>query len=491
MTLVSAPARRVGRFASELMLLDSRGFCSLSDSSARAADKKKKKTAGSEVAASAAVHSNVFDTHGNDLLGLHMQTAQAGMKTQGADEEVSLLQLVSAQQQVAGNGQQVEGVAQQGLDSVERRDPKKEDEELLALRQLNAECDEETPAVSATSVAVSAAAQRHMDGHDKNAREGNDTGPKADDAHQELTPLQLASGQLAGGEQLAGGDEQQVRADTKQVRTDAKQVEGPDPHNDPKEEEEPLVLQQVADPERVVGDDDELAVARGISERHNDVDSGELKKTLLEGSGTEVLMQFMDDAQSELEMPPMNPDAQRSVVQQVGRQIDEQALVQAKDMDEVNEIMRQALRENALRAREEVILLLLRLTSSPQEMEAIGSLAERGDRAIQVIEYIAEYTAELDDLHALAAYDHRDLMHDIPVISTEAMEVRRYLSPLALHLGTFAPVLFQMIVNQLARTEQGGKVEEAAEGEQAETGPLQGAFLNVLNDMRLGRFLDG
>jgi hypothetical protein len=154
----------------------------------------------------------------------------------------------------------------------------------------------------------------------------------------------------------------------------------------------------------------------------------------------------------------------------------------------------EALRAEALEARDEVILRLQQMSGSPDQLQAVQSASSMGQASAQVVETLVSGMAE-QDLAALAAYDHDDLLTG-KILSPESWLETRGLSTQAQRLGAFAPALWQLVTDQL---EQAGVAfeEDGAQGATASATAsvdasgdprnLSGPLLRVANQLRAAR----
>ncbi|MCA9492179.1 MAG: hypothetical protein KC621_19740 [Myxococcales bacterium] len=106
-----------------------------------------------------------------------------------------------------------------------------------------------------------------------------------------------------------------------------------------------------------------------------------------------------------------------------------------------------ALRAEALEARDEIILRLQQMSGTPDQLQAVQGANSLGEASAKVIELLCAGMAE-QDLTALAAYDHDDLLTG-KILSPESHLETRGLSANARRLGAFAPALWELVSEQL------------------------------------------
>jgi hypothetical protein len=174
--------------------------------------------------------------------------------------------------------------------------------------------------------------------------------------------------------------------------------------------------------------------------------------------------------------------AERAVLDRVQEGLDRAEVIAAREQGKLDELVQEALRDHALDSRDEVIHLLQRLMTSPREIDVIAAVD-----AIQLVEYLAEMIAEPEDLYALAAYDHADITSRI-IVTDEAANMDRYLTPMARMMGGFAQILFQLVIDEFAvhpmpDTSQ-LEEREAMKSRREHTRPI---LFNILNFLRLVR----
>jgi hypothetical protein len=116
-----------------------------------------------------------------------------------------------------------------------------------------------------------------------------------------------------------------------------------------------------------------------------------------------------------------------------------------------------------LAAREKVTGLVQQLTSNPIELQVLASATDPAQKATQIVEYVAQYLGDRD-LQALAATGHEDLTSAM-VVGADARQQMQILSPQALRMGSFAPILAQLVLDELDRQPAtAGAGQSAAEG---------------------------
>lgn len=211
------------------------------------------------------------------------------------------------------------------------------------------------------------------------------------------------------------------------------------------------------------------------------------KQEALGEEGEAELLDGMKAAAASLGAVQLGGAAEQVVVDQVREQLEVRDIVEARREDRMDELVQDALRTNALRSRDEVILLLQRLATTEAELQTIAAGGDPAGMAVQLIEYLATMLVELDDLYALAAYDHGDILERV-VLSDEALTVDRKLSPLALRMGGFSAVLYQMVVDDLAMHPMADVTELPERDQQRkQTDGLKPRMIDLANFLRLAR----
>lgn len=137
-----------------------------------------------------------------------------------------------------------------------------------------------------------------------------------------------------------------------------------------------------------------------------------------------------------------------------------------------------------LRAREKVTSLVQQLTSNPVELQVLATATDPAQKATQLVEYVAQALGDRD-LGALAAFGHEDLTEAM-VVSPDARQQIRVMSPQALKMGAFAPILAQLVIDEVARQPQASaKNDEDQDAEQVQGDPRRLAPVLHRVNMRL------
>lgn len=110
-----------------------------------------------------------------------------------------------------------------------------------------------------------------------------------------------------------------------------------------------------------------------------------------------------------------------------------------------------ALKQAAVAARDEVILQVQLVSTNADLLHQLQGCESVWQASTRVIELVSRNMADAD-LAALAAYDHRDLVQG-RVLSPESHLQTRGLSAHARKMGGFAPILWQLVTDQLTRAE--------------------------------------
>jgi hypothetical protein len=158
----------------------------------------------------------------------------------------------------------------------------------------------------------------------------------------------------------------------------------------------------------------------------------------------------------------LDDNATAMVAQQVRDQLDVDDIVKARLENRLDELVKGALRTNALRSRDEIIFLM---QQAMQDENQLAKFAASGDIGVALVEHLAIDMGEVSDLYALAAYDHADIQKKI-VLDDQAIAIRRRLTPLALRMGGFSSVLYQLVANEFQKNPlPEDAVVEVVEGE--------------------------
>ncbi len=122
----------------------------------------------------------------------------------------------------------------------------------------------------------------------------------------------------------------------------------------------------------------------------------------------------------------------------------------------------QALKQEAVSARDEVILQVQMITSNADLLQQLQGCESIFQASTAVVEMVSQNVAD-EDMAALAAYSHHDLMQG-KILSPESHLETRGLSAQARKLGGFAPILWQLVTDQFVRSDVslGGDEAQAA-----------------------------
>lgn len=173
------------------------------------------------------------------------------------------------------------------------------------------------------------------------------------------------------------------------------------------------------------------------------------KEKALGDDGAQLLKEAVAAAGATLGGGALDDVAMKLVGEQVRDDLEVEEIVEARATGRLDELVQESLRRNALRSRDEVIFLLQQLVHEDGTLQDMLMSPNPGTLAIDIVEYLAVMLTELDDLYALAAYDHGDILAKV-VIGDDALNAQKTLSPLALRMGGFSTVLYQLVVDELA-----------------------------------------
>lgn len=395
---------------------------------------QRKRKDGTSSGGSTGAQSNVFDTLGNE--GLREKVAAAAAVAP-VEEERSVLSMVEA-----------EAPAEETI--VEAAEEEKREAVTVVAP--------EEPAV------VEAIAQEHP----------------------EVAPEVLEEEPLVAVEQPEV-EELQAPEEQTQAELDAQQEVDED------------VQEVIADkePEEAVA----IAVAAGadpvLAMDPKDVgDSDQAKDRALGAEGQETISKVVGATTAVFGAASIDQTGRNVIEHQLRETLDVSDILEARREGRLEALVQGAIRDNALRSRDEVVFLLQQVMQDPKEL---AMFAKSGNLGVDLIEYMAVNLVELDDLYALAAYDHADIRKKM-VMTDEALKCPRLLSPLALRMGGFAPVLYQLLDNQLrlrpmpevpgAEQGGGGPAVDAAPDPADDAGALPVLRLNLLavaNQLRMFR----
>jgi hypothetical protein len=221
--------------------------------------------------------------------------------------------------------------------------------------------------------------------------------------------------------------------------------------------------------------------------------SDQAKEQGLGEEGRELIDQKVNEAVVSLGATALDGTGSVLVAERIQESLEVKDILEARRQGRLDQLLDEAMRNNALRSRDEVIFLLQQLMNDQGEMRTVLASSDPASIAVQIIEYLSVMLVELGDLYSLAAYDHGDILRKV-VISDEALNVQRTLSPLALRMGGFSSVMYQLVVNELAlRPLRGpggapGTPEElAAEDPSLLTGSFRQNLYSLVNQLRLFR----
>lgn len=209
-----------------------------------------------------------------------------------------------------------------------------------------------------------------------------------------------------------------------------------------------LAAEEVEGPEVAAPDtgiDPVLAMEPG------DLGSSDLAKDAALGvEGHQILKAAVTAAAATLGGRPLDNVALKLVGEQIRSDLEVEDILEARKEGRLDALVRSSLRRNALRSRDEVIFLLQQLSHEDGQLTDMLLTTDPGLLAVDLVEYLAVNLVDLGDLYALAAYDHGDILNRI-VIGDQAIKAQKTLSPLALRMGGFATVLYQLVVDELAQ----------------------------------------
>jgi hypothetical protein len=222
--------------------------------------------------------------------------------------------------------------------------------------------------------------------------------------------------------------------------------------------------------------------------------SDQAKERALGAEGQDIMDEKLEAARSSFGAAPFDGAGLSTVHERIRANLEVKDIVEARQQGRLEELIDEAMRTNALDARDEVIFLLQQVMNDQGELKTILTSSDPASIAIQMIEYLSVMLVDLGDLYSLAAYDHGDILRKI-VIDDEAINVQRKLSPLALRMGGFSSVMYQLVVNELAvrplsaGTGSQGQANEAAAAE--DPGMMAPSFrtnlYSLINQFRLFR----
>jgi hypothetical protein len=109
------------------------------------------------------------------------------------------------------------------------------------------------------------------------------------------------------------------------------------------------------------------------------------------------------------------------------------------------------LKQTAVAARDEVILQVQMLTSNAETLEQLQNCDSVFQASTLAVELVAQNVAD-EDMAALAAYGHHDLMQG-KILSPESHLETRGVSAQARKMGGFVPILWQLVADQFIRSD--------------------------------------
>jgi hypothetical protein len=218
------------------------------------------------------------------------------------------------------------------------------------------------------------------------------------------------------------------------------------------------------------------------------------KREALGAEGESAVGRAIDEAAVALGAVKLDDAAREAVGERIRGSLEVGDIVRARREGRVDELVRDALRNDAIRSRDEVEFLLQQLSQDERQLGEIVASGDPDAIAVELIEHLAVELVEIEDLYALAAYDHGDILKKI-VLGDEALQVSRRLSPLALRMGGFAAVAYQMVVDELGRHPL--PVDPVVGASGGEAGPVRrgdprlpafrSSLLALVTDLRLFR----
>jgi hypothetical protein len=226
----------------------------------------------------------------------------------------------------------------------------------------------------------------------------------------------------------------------------------------------------------------------------NDLGSGEqAKEQSLGEEGRALVDEKVGEAVASLGATAIDGAGAALVTERIQENLEVKDILEARRQGRLDELLEEAMRKNALRSRDEVIFLLQQLMNDPGELRTVLASSDPASIAVQIVEYLAVMLVDLGDLYSLAAYDHGDILRKV-VLSDEALNVQAVLSPLALRMGGFSSVMYQLVVNELALHPlrgpsgiQGTPEQLAAEDPSLLGGSFRQNLYSLVNQLRLFR----
>ncbi|MEQ1506433.1 MAG: hypothetical protein ABMB14_29670, partial [Myxococcota bacterium] len=198
--------------------------------------------------------------------------------------------------------------------------------------------------------------------------------------------------------------------------------------------------------------------------------SDQAKRKALGPDGAAAIAAAVAEAADGLGAAALDDSALAAVSDRVRASLDVAEILEARRDGRLDELVRGVLQTDALASRDEVVIALQQLVQDPSALAGLAVDADPATRAgtlaVRVIEHLAIALVDPADLFALAAYDHHDLLVNV-VLTDRALNAGRSLSPMALRMGGFASVLFQLVVDGLGPAdglgaEAGGEAADPA-----------------------------
>lgn len=177
--------------------------------------------------------------------------------------------------------------------------------------------------------------------------------------------------------------------------------------------------------------------------------SAAAKEEVLGAEGQQLIDEKIDIAVATFGAGALDATGRKLVSERLTENLEVKDIVEARREGGLEALVEDATRRNALRSRDEVIFLLQQLMNDEGELRTVLTSTDPAAIAVQLVEYLAVMLVDFSDLYSLAAYDHADITQKI-VVTDEALNIQRILSPLALKMGGFSSVMYQLVLNELA-----------------------------------------
>jgi hypothetical protein len=187
------------------------------------------------------------------------------------------------------------------------------------------------------------------------------------------------------------------------------------------------------------------------------------KADVFDTMGNDLLKEKVAEAEKENTQAQQASDTSKKTVLEKA----EKNLAQTEQKNAAPELAaEQALRMEAVAARDAAILQLQSLSTNADLLKQLQQCQSQGQAATLAVELVGQQLSD-EEMAALSAYNHHDLLQG-KILSPESHLETRGVSPQAGKMGNFVSVLWQMVYDQFNRGEVkvGGDTAATSSGPQ-------------------------